>query len=305
MDVRTLEYFLAVLEERSFTRAAQRCHIAQPSLSQQIRALEREIGFDLFERRPREVLPTAEGRLLEPHARAAVAAVEAAGAEFAFRAGRVVGAIRLGLVSGIDTATFARSIAALRQQHPDVSLDVVGGTSAQLLAEVSSGRLEAAVIANPVGGLPPHIAHDEVSHEEIVAVRARTGPFKSSGGDRLRLTDLEDVDLISYHESSGAWPHIASVFSELGIRPRIICATNDTVLQVALARAGVGVTVSASADLGGDLGPDVTVAGFDPPLRLTKILIRRRHQRPSRALSALTDLWTASAASDAADRAQG
>ena len=87
MDLRSLEYFVAVAEELSFTRAAQRCQVSQPTISGQVQALERQVGEALFDRTPRGIGLTEGGRILLPYARRALRAVEDAGAEFSARAG--------------------------------------------------------------------------------------------------------------------------------------------------------------------------------------------------------------------------
>ncbi|WP_198347677.1 LysR family transcriptional regulator [Nocardia terrae] len=288
MDIRTLGYFVAVAETASFTRAAERCHVAQPSLSQQIQGLERELGEALFERRPRQVRLTAAGYALLPHARAALAAVAAAKDEFAYRAGSLTGEMRIGLVDGIDTNATARVLTDFATAHPDVVLTILGGTSTELGARVSERQLDAAVIAIPVDGLPGHLSHRVVHREEIVTLEKRTDADLLP--DRRPVSELAGAAIITYNETSGVLPHITRYLDDHGATTRTICATNDPALHRALARQGLGVAITAASDHGLSSGDDLTVRGFDPPLDLAKVLVWHRHVR-SRALSAFLAHW--------------
>lgn len=289
MDVRTLGYFVAVAEEQSFTRAAARCLVAQPSLSQQIRALEREIGEPLFDRGPRSTTLTSAGRALLPYARDALAAVSGAKEEFAYRAGGLAGEVRIGLVDGIDTDTVGSILAAYTSDHSRVRLTIIGGTSIDLTQRVAEGRLEVAVVARPIGDLPPHLAHRDVYREEVVAIRRATGR-RSRAVTTLPVSDLADAPVITYNDASGVHPHIAKYLHEHGVTPQIICSTNDPALHRALAGNGLGTAITATADPGALAGPQLAVAVLDPPLWLDKALIWQRHTS-SRAVAALVDRW--------------
>ncbi|MET0866011.1 MAG: LysR family transcriptional regulator, partial [Nakamurella sp.] len=105
MDVRQLEYFVAVADELSFTRAAARCHVVQSALSYQIARLERESGVLLFERTSRSVRLAAAGELLLPRARRVLAELDIAGAELSALAGVQTGRLRLGVIGTTSEAT--------------------------------------------------------------------------------------------------------------------------------------------------------------------------------------------------------
>src|SRR3954468_16143314 len=102
MDLRQLSYFVAVAEERQFTRAAERVSVAQPAVSAQIGRLERELGERLFHRDPRSVTLTAAGDALLPHARAALAAAERGRDTIASLRGMLTGRLRLGVAGPAD-----------------------------------------------------------------------------------------------------------------------------------------------------------------------------------------------------------
>ena len=114
MELRHLRYFVAIAEERSFTRAAERLWVAQPSLSTQVRRLEAELGVKLLERHPRGVEPTPAGELFLARARVALAAADAAQATGRDFAAGVNGSVRL----GIATCAASRDVATLLRPSP-------------------------------------------------------------------------------------------------------------------------------------------------------------------------------------------
>jgi DNA-binding transcriptional LysR family regulator len=143
MELRQLNYFVAIAEEHSFTRAAERLWVAQPGLSTQIRRLESELGVRLFERRPRGVDLTDAGELFLDRARKAVAAAELArsiGDDL--RAG-LVGTIRLGIVTGAGWPHLGELLGRFGRDRPDVELTVVESYAGALLRDLRDGRLDA------------------------------------------------------------------------------------------------------------------------------------------------------------------
>ena len=151
MDLRHLRYFIAVAEERHVTRAARRLGIQQPPLSQQIRALEREVGAALFVRRPRGVELTEPGRVFLDEARAVLAQVERALASTRRTARGEQGRIAVGFTSSAPFHPFVpRVIRAFREAHPLVSLSLEESGTPDLIEGLRSERLDAAFIRTAV-----------------------------------------------------------------------------------------------------------------------------------------------------------
>src|SRR3954471_14919121 len=122
MELRQLEYFVAVAEEQSFTRGALRAHVAQPGVSAQIRRLEAELGEHVLERDARGARLTAVGAAVLPHARAALAAAAAGRAPVAHAHGLLVGRVVIGTAIGVRAAAMTRLLAAFHAQHPEVEI---------------------------------------------------------------------------------------------------------------------------------------------------------------------------------------
>jgi len=143
MELRHLRYFVAIAEERSFTRAAERLLVAQPGLSTQMRRLETELGLRLFERHPRGVDLTAAGTLFLERARLALAATDAAGATGRDMISGVVGMVRLGVAS---EARWHRTPAVLdrfARERAGVELTMIEGYGGTLWRDLRDGHLDA------------------------------------------------------------------------------------------------------------------------------------------------------------------
>jgi DNA-binding transcriptional LysR family regulator len=157
MDLRQLETFVAVAEESSFSRAADRLHVVQSAVSATIRTLEREWGVTLFHRTTHRVELSAEGRALLGEARSALAAATAVGHAVDEVRGGLRGTLRLGIMQatqGRDGLSVAATIAAFRAEHPGVSVEVRQGGSAELAERVRTGELDLTFLGLPDDALP-------------------------------------------------------------------------------------------------------------------------------------------------------
>ncbi|WP_406446942.1 LysR family transcriptional regulator [Streptomyces sp. NBC_01613] len=288
MEVRTLQYFLAVAEEQSFTRAADRCRVAQPAISQQIRSLERELGEALFQRDSRNVRLTAAGNALMPHARAVSAAVAAAKAEFAARSGLLTGTLSLGAADGVESSSLPALLGTFHRLHPGVSVNLAEGSSASLIPQVRQGSLDAVFAAVPLESLDPGFGHRVLVRDEIVALVASDQPQAQQSA--LSLDEFSATPLITYGQDSGLYPRLRTAFKRAGVPFRPAYATNHVALQLELVASGVGIALAAGAVRGITSDPRVTVVPVTPRIPYAKALIWRSGQHSSAPLRALLDL---------------
>src|SRR3954462_10964582 len=188
MTLRQMEYLLAVVDEGSFTRAAERLFVSQPALSHQVKALEQSVGGALLERRPQAVHLTPLGRAFLPHATAAVHA-----AEDAQRAARAVGQLesgelRIATLHSIALGVVPAAIRAWRLAHPDVSFELHEYVNIDELADqMRLGGADVAVSPRPRGWDGPLRA---LGLEELVVVLAVDDPLV---GGRRRKVKLEQL----------------------------------------------------------------------------------------------------------------
>ena len=238
MELRQLEYFVAVLEERGFTRAAERVHVAQPGISAQVRRLERELGEVLVDRTGRAVRPTAAGEAVLPYARAALAAVEGARRAVDELTGLVRGRVAIGTVVGGGAIGLPALLAAFHTDHAAVEFSLVEATSDELLHGVREGRLDLA-LAGLAGEPPPGLGVQVVSDEELVAVVAPDDPWT----EPVPLYALADRPLIALPPGTGVRGALDAALSTAGLRPRIAFEAGDVGVLADLARLGLGVAV--------------------------------------------------------------
>ena len=170
MEFHRLQYFVTVAEDSSFTRAAERLHVAQPGVSSQIRKLEASLGQPVFDRSGRTVRITDFGAELLPLARAALATaaeIEALASEYT---GAMRGHVSIGTVTShpVDVAAL---LGAFNEDHPAVTISLVEGTVDELLAGLRSGRLDAAITAF-TWDQAPDLETRIVIDDALVAVRA-------------------------------------------------------------------------------------------------------------------------------------
>ena len=246
MELRHFEYFVAVAEELSFTRAAQRLSMAQSPISEQIRKLERELGVTLFTRTTRSVELTPAGRIFYDRAKTVLA-----GAQNAANSARLAGQGRLGrLALGFGgSATYElmpQLLRAYKQRYPNVVLEV----RSDLLTPVQvAGLLDDSI---SVGLLRPPVGADtlvvEVIREEpLVALLPVTHRLASRVD--LDLAELRDEDFISYPSSPPASVFLAvqAACQQVGFAPRIHQEVADTASLVALVAAGLGVALAPAS----------------------------------------------------------
>jgi DNA-binding transcriptional LysR family regulator len=238
-ELRQLRYFVAVAEEGSLTRAAARLHIAQQSLSQQIRTLEAQLGATLFERSARGVELTDVGAVLLREARPVLARSERA-VEAVRRAARgEQGELRVGFLGSVANYFMPPVVRAFRERHPGVTLHAEDLTIAALVAGLREGSLDAGLSRPP---LVEDLESEVVLREPVAAVLPAGHRLADRTG--LTLADLADEPWVLTPRAS--WPpwhrKYDADFARAGFRPRVVQRGTTPQGLLALVAAGVGVT---------------------------------------------------------------
>jgi DNA-binding transcriptional LysR family regulator len=239
MQLRQLEYFVAVAEEANFTRAAARVNVAQPGVSAQIRRLERELGQELLDRSGRTVRLTQAGAAVLPYARAALAAVTGARHAVDELAGLVRGHVTIGTVTS-HNVDLAGLLAGFHEDHPAVEITLAEAASDQLVESLQTGLLDAAIISLADGtppGIELHVVADEplvaaVSHHHALAPRTT-----------ISVRDLREEPLISLPKGSGLRASLDGAFATTGVSPRVAFEASDPETVAELAGRGLGVAI--------------------------------------------------------------
>jgi DNA-binding transcriptional LysR family regulator len=221
-ELRHLRYFVAVAEELSFSRAADRLHMATSPLSAAIKQLEDELGVRLFVRTTRSVELTDAGRRLLRDAPAALAAVDAAFAD-AVRAGRgVLGTLRLGASPAARHELRPRLLAALRDRHPGIEVDVSEATTGRLIRELLGHRLDVALLF--CSGPTPGLARRPLATERLGVLLRPSHP--RAGAEELGIEELAGSRFVVPAEdlNPGFNAQLRAICAEHGFTPATVTA---------------------------------------------------------------------------------
>ncbi|MFD0485374.1 LysR family transcriptional regulator [Kineococcus sp. GCM10028916] len=288
MELRALECFVAVSDEGSFSRAAERLGIAQPSVSQQVRKLEAELDLVLFERGSRGVVLSAAGADLLASARRVLTAkgdLQAAASE---RAGQLTGTLDVGVVDGLEVTALPQALGVLRSRHPLLELRLQDGMSRDLLDRLASRHLDAVVIAQPPRALPEQLGSRLLLEEEVVVVGAGAATAEDAGDpERVQLKAVAPQLTVSYPPGSGVRSLIDAAAREVGATLRFPYTSNDPALHTALVRAGLGGALTVGSTHTRATAADLGVRGLEPPIVLRKVLVWVREPRPPRTVEEL------------------
>ncbi|RPY03865.1 LysR family transcriptional regulator [Pseudomonas aeruginosa] len=297
MELRHLRYFIAVAEELHFGRAAERLGISQPPLSQQIQALEEEIGARLFERTNRRVELTDAGRLFLDESRQVLAQVDKA-VLLARRAHLgELGELKIGFTSSAPfTSTIPSSIHAFRKAYPDVHLDLQEMSSRQVLKALLEESLQVGVI-RPLA-LPDAVHWVELFREPLVAVLRADHPLAVGSEDGLAIAALAEEPFVFFPRSygTGLYDQVIALTRQAGFSPRIAQEASEAMTIIGLVSAGLGVSILPASFRRTRVDGVVYRTLSDPEATTAVWLVRRENEGSPLALSFI-DLVTREAAS--------
>ncbi|MDT8913402.1 LysR family transcriptional regulator [Amycolatopsis sp. PS_44_ISF1] len=288
METRQLEHFVAVAEELSFTRAAQRLFTVQSTVSATIRALETELGSALFDRSTRRVALSAPGLAFLPEAKAALEAVDRARAVVQETSAGLRGSLRIGTMSSIGALDLPALLGAFHRRHPLVDLHVtVSMTGSTGLAEdVRHGRLDLALLGLPeaeLAGLATRSLLDVPYHALVPE------DHELAGRAGVGLADLAGERFVDTPRGFGNRIAVDRAFATIGSPRRVTVEVADLRAVPGFVAAGLGIAVVPDvvplAVPGTSVVP-LTEAGFAWPLTA----VSHAGRPPSRALRTLLDL---------------
>ena len=276
MDLRQLRYLVALADERHFTRAAEREHVAQPALSQQIRKLEDELGVALVERTTRRVTITEAGAMLVGRARRILAELEAANAEIQSLTGMETGHVSVGTMHTMGPVDVTLALAIFHQRHPAIELTVREQSSEELAEMLRNDELDLAFLS-VTGRVESHgLGLHELVSEELVAVLPES--HRLAARRRLRVRELEDEEFISYREGARLRELLVEAGREAGFEPRIKLESNESQRIRRLVARGMGVALLPRSDAVGP-GADVAVVDVAQPSLARAITLAWRRER--------------------------
>ncbi|WP_338674215.1 LysR substrate-binding domain-containing protein [Streptomyces sp. SCSIO 30461] len=280
MQFQQLMYFVAVAETRHFTRAAERTHVAQPSLSQQIRALEKELGAELFSRARGNIALTDAGEALLPLARRILADADTARHEVQELVQLRRGRVRLGATPSVCTGLLPDVLRSFHDRHPGVELLIDEGGSHDLVRQLARGALDLALVVMPLPAPGPSLTTVRLLEEDLVVVSSpHTAPLRRP----LRISDLQGVPMVMYRHGYDLRELTVAACRAAGFEPSFTVEGGEMDAVLGFVRAGLGVAVVPSM-VAGRSGRDLHVTPLAAPgLRRTIALAHRSDVAPPRA----------------------
>jgi len=280
MELRHLRYFVAIAEERTFTRAAERLWVAQPGLSTQIRRLESELGVRLFVRHTRGVDLTAAGELFLERARTALAAADVARSTGHDLEEGLVGSARLGIVTGAGWAGTSALLGQFGRERPAVELTVVEAYGGTLLRDLRDGRLDAMIAPLEFGSAD--LPRVRLGREPWLVLAGRGHPLAGSGPVEAGELEGQRFVITGHRDGAGYDRLVADTLGALGV-------------TAALERGGPGPAVLAAVAAGDALAltttPDAAIGGVVAriinPARRVEVALLWRDETPAPALNEL------------------
>jgi DNA-binding transcriptional LysR family regulator len=276
MDLRQLRYLVALAEERNFTRAAAREHIAQPALSQQIRRLEDELGLALVERTTRRAELTEPGRLLVGRARRILAELDAAQDEMLGLRGMQAGHLTIGAIHTMGPIDLSLALAIFHERHPGVELTVREHSSEEMAEMLRVDELDLAFLSVTERIESRGLGLQQLVSEELVVLLPREHRLGSRR--RLRMAELSGEEFISFRDGARLRELLVGAGRTAGFEPLVKLESNESQRVRRLVARGLGVAILPRSDAEGP-GADVAVATLREPALTRDITLAWRAER--------------------------
>ena len=241
MELRHLRYFVAVVEEQSFTKAAEKLFIAQPPLSRQIQNLEAELGVMLFERGSRPLKTTQAGYFFYQHAVKLLANAEEV-KSMTKRIGLVERTVTMGFVGSLLYGLLSRIVYLYRQQQPHLKIELVEMTTFEQVKALKEGKIDVGFgrlrISDPA-------LKRILLREERLMMAVHASHFLSSKKEGVYLSDLADEKIFLYpaHTMPSFATQVQSLFAEYNLEPKNVRLVREIQLALGLVAAGEGICI--------------------------------------------------------------
>ncbi|WP_199102484.1 LysR family transcriptional regulator [Aquitalea sp. ASV11] len=284
MNLRQIDYVLAVAEEENFTRAAERCHTVQSALSHQIARLEQEFGARLFERTSRQVTLTPAGQTFVKHARQVREAAQRLEDEMAAATGEIRGSLRIGCISTLGRLDLPALLAEYHRRHPQVDVQLAMRMSDVMMEELRVQQIDVAFLGvwpgEPVLGLDARLLWEE----PLLALLRPDHPLAAL--PQLDLQQLAGCTLVDWPAGSGPRQQTDMAFAAQGIRRRVAFEVNHADMLISLVQS-LGAVAMVPALGAGEHAALVALPVCDGPRRRVYLA---SHDSPTPAAAAFLNL---------------
>jgi DNA-binding transcriptional LysR family regulator len=282
MELRQLRYALAVARRLSFTQAAADLALAQPALSQQIAALEADLGVKLFERTSRRVTLTDAGRALIERAERVLGDVDAAREEMTAYAGGLRGRVVVGTYQSFSEYRLPKLLGRFHAQYPGIEIALREGMADDLFPALASGKIDVFVgdISEARTIEPVEFAHEPLYEDELSIAVAASHPLAAR--HVVSIHELRDERWIIFRPGSQLTQRLVSAAHIAGFDPRVAFESVDSLTVRALVAEGLGIALFPRT-LGNTPGPNIALVSLAPEkmIRTMSLVTRKSAYGPS------------------------
>jgi DNA-binding transcriptional LysR family regulator len=286
MELRQLEYFVAVAAELNFSRAAQRIHVVQSALSASVSRLEKELGVELFDRSKRQITLTGAGEVFLQHAQDVIHTAHRARSSIEDYRDQLAGTVTLGTLMSWGTLNLPAALEEFRRLNPLVTLRLrqsLTGSAGHLDA-IANGQMDLALVSIP-SSPSRRVAVRELTREPMVFVCYSSHALARRR--RVQLADLAGQDFIHFPLGWGIRQRLDAGFASAGVHPTNAYEVADYAIAAELIRRQLATTVLPIS--AANRFPDLHTVPLNPPLTWTLSLASAATQTASRATQALID----------------
>ena len=262
MEIHQLRYFVAVADEGSFSRAAAKVRVAQPSLSQQIRKLEAEVGQPLFDRLPRSVVLTEAGRCLIDYARQILSSIDDARRCVGDLKGEIGGKLAVGAIPTIAPYVLPDLVGKFQKHYPEVTLEIVEDVTEGITRRVEAGELDVALASTCHSS--PTLRRESVGNEPLLALLPERHPLAKK--TLVELDDLKSQRFLLLHEMHCLSQQVHHLLESRRLHPEIALAGSQLSTIANMVAAGIGVSIVPQLMVNHQAIPGCVSLPFAPPV---------------------------------------
>jgi LysR family hydrogen peroxide-inducible transcriptional activator len=240
MELHQLRYFVAAAEAGSISRAAERCHVSQPSLSQQLKKLEDELGVLVFDRLGRGIVPTDAGRALLPRARRILAEIRDIEQHLRHEAEEGPGPLIVGAIPTIAPYLLPRAIEQVRNERPDCEISIREGLTEELVEALVDNAIDCALTSTPIDH--EQIQLEVLGSEELLVVTSASHAL-GDGSETVGIEALRGRPTVTLEEMHCLGQQIQGFCASRNLAPRIVCTATQLATIFELVNLGLGLSI--------------------------------------------------------------
>jgi len=262
MEIHQLRYFVAVAEVGSFSRAAARVRVAQPSLSQQIRKLEAEVGQPLFDRLPRSVVLTEAGHCLIDYARKILSSIDDARRCVGELTGEIGGKLAVGAIPTIAPYVLPKLVRKFQEHYPAVTLEIVEDVTDGITRRIEAGELDVALASTCRPS--PTLRRESLGNEPLLALVPEGHPLAKK--TQVEMDDLKSQRFLLLHEMHCLSRQVHHLLESRHLQPEIALAGSQLGTIANMVAAGIGVSIIPQLMVNHQATPGCVSRPFAPPV---------------------------------------